>query len=450
MTSALAPGITAPAAEIAVPEPLVLNIRAYRREELDKKLTTANGRLARAGIDQQFVAVYEPYEKKVRRGGVELPDGTLFGGVEMVEDWLRVTLSDFSISTGHYTFVAALVAEEAGYTVHSAPGQNLDGWKRPPVDDIHCDHCNLKRDRKRLYIIRDERDGSLAQIGHSCIELYTGIKIKGLWALEFDKELRGFGEDDDLGGGGSDYRAPISAVLGMAFAFSDEGRSYISVNAAEAGVGAATGGEVRCALFYPPTRPSSRHPEAQRQYEKFIATMRRGYEFAKDEALVADILAAAETLKPGTDYADNMHVILAGESGYVGQRNVGILASLVAIYAREKELAVQRERAAKAVEGFLAPEGTRVKKQTKMTIKSVRMLDGVYGPTTILTGWTEDNYVIKWFASGRYDYKPGDTLVLSAFTVKKPAANGKGGHQIWEGQYQTVIQRPIIEEVIPA
>lgn len=434
MTSALAPGITAPAAEIAVPEPLVLNIRAYRREELDKKLATANGRLARAGIDQQFVAVYEPYEKKVRRGGVELPDGTLFGGVEMVEDWLRVTLSDFSISTGHYTFVAALVAEEAGYTVHSAPGQNLDGWKRPPVDDIHCDHCNLKRDRKRLYIIRDERDGSLAQIGHSCIELYTGIKIKGLWALEFDKELRGFGEDDDLGGGGSDYRAPISAVLGMAFAFSDEGRSYISVNAAEAGVGAATGGEVRCALFYPPTRPSSRHPEAQRQYEKFIATMRRGYEFAKDEALVADILAAAETLKPGTDYADNMHVILAGESGYVGQRNVGILASLVAIYAREKELAVKREQDKKAppAKGFLAPVKQRVKGIT-LALTTVRQFEGHYGWTTLLIGRTPEQHIVKWFASGQHNYEPGDTITLTAATVK--------AHEVYEGTDQTVITR---------
>lgn len=430
-----APVIAAPAPEIVVAEPIVLEIRAGRREELDAKLAAANKRLARAGISDRFSAAYEPFTKTVRKGAIELDDGTLFGGVDVLEDWLRVNLNEFSISTGHYTFVAALVAEEAGYTVHSAPGQSLDGWQRPPVDDIHCDHCNLKRDRKRLYIIRDERDGSLAQIGHSCIELYTGLKIKGLWALEFDQQLRGFDEDDDsYGGGGSRYSAPVNIVLGLAFSFSDEGRSYISVRAAEAGVGEATGGLVRSTIFYPPRQPSSRDPRVQAAWREYMDKVRRGYEFAKDEALISDIIASAETLKAGTDYADNMHVILAGESGYVGQRNVGILASLVAVYAREKELAVKREQEKKAppASGFLAPVKQRVK-DIEIALTTVRQFEGHYGWTTLLIGRTPEQHIVKWFASGRYDYEPGDTIKLAAATVK--------AHEVYEGTDQTVITR---------
>lgn len=429
-----APLIAAPAPEIVVAEPIVLEIRAGRREELDAKLATANKRLARAGISDRFSAQYEPFTKTVRKGAIELDDGTLFGGITALEDWLRVTLNEFSISTGHYTFVASLVAEEAGYTVHCAPGQSLDGWQRPPVDDIHCDHCNLKRDRRRLYIIRDERDGSLAQIGHSCIELYTGLKIKGLWALEFDQQLRGFGDDDDSYGGSREYSAPVNIVLGLAFSFSDEGRSYISVRAAEAGVGEATGGLVRSTIFYPPRQPSSRDPRVQAAWREYMGKVKRGYEFSKDEALIADILAAAETLRPGTDYADNMHVILAGESGYVSERNVGILASLVAVYAREKELAVKREQEAKAppASGFLAPVKQRVK-DIELALTTVRQFEGHYGWTTLLIGRTPDQHIVKWFASGRHDYEPGDTIKLSAATVK--------AHEIYEGIDQTVITR---------
>lgn len=432
--------VLAPAPEVEVADPIVLEIRAGRRGELDHKLEVANRRLARAGIDQRFAAQYEPFLKTVRKGAIELEDGTLFGGVEVQEEWLRVTMDEFRITTGHYTFVAALVAEEAGYTVHCAPGQSLDGWVRPPVDDIHCDHCNLKRDRKRLYIIRDDRDGSLHQIGHSCIELYTGLAIKGLWALEYDKELRGFGsgDDDGFGSGGTD-RAPIGAVLGMAFAFSDEGRRYVSVKAAECGVGAATGGQVRTALFHPPTRPITRHPQAVKEFEAFIATMRRGYEFAQDDGLIADIRKAADTLKPGTDYADNMHTILAGER--VSYRNIGILASLVAVYAREKELAVKREQEAKAppATGLLAPAKTRLR-DLKLTLTKVKFFDGEYGTRTLLEGRTDDQYVVVWWATGTHDYEVGDTLVIDA-TVKelKP----------FQGVDQTVVKNGRIKDHTP-
>lgn len=437
-----APVLTAPAPEIVVPEPFVLEIRAYRREELEKKLATANKRLARSGIhDQSFSAQYEPFTRKVRRGAIELPDGTLFGGVEVLENWLRVTLSDISISTGHYTFVAALVAEEAGYTVHCAPGQSLDGWKRPPVDDIHCDHCNLKRDRRRLYIIRDERDGSLAQIGHSCIELYTGLKIKGLWALEFDQQLRGFSEDDESYGGSREYSAPVNIVLGLAFAFSDEGRSYVSVRAAECGVGEATGGLVRSTIFYPPRQPQSRDPRVQAAWRKYCDTVQRGYEFAKDAALISDIIASAETLKAGTDYADNMHTILAGESGYVSERNVGILASLVAVYAREKELAVQRERKAPPAKGFLGEKGDKLR-DLEVTAKIVRVQDGLYGPSTWLVAFTDSGHEVTWSASGAKPWEPGDRIKIGSATVK--------GHRSYQGTDQTIITNGRNAEVVVA
>lgn len=423
-----------------VPEPIIVEFPAFRLEEWYKKIGVADRRLERAGLPP-FKWHLEHFDKKVRKGGVELEDGTLFGGIEAVEPWIRVHLDELTISAGHYTFVAALVAEEAGYTVHAAPGQNLDGWVRPPVDDIHCDHCGTKRDRKRLYIIRDDRDGSLVQVGHSCIELYTGLKLKGLWALTYGPELRAFGGEGD-GGSGRDYLVPVDRVLGLAFSLADEGKSYVSVKAADFGK-QPTAAAVRLALYgrvQPPQRKwfkrDSDYQKALDDYHAFLEKIRRGIEFSADADLIADIRKAADALAPGTDYADNMHTILAGEN--VSYRNIGILASLVAVYAKEKELAVKREQEKKAppAKGLLAPVKTRLR-GLEITLDKVKAFEGQYGTRTLLSGRTDTNHVVVWWATGDHtDYEPGDLLTIDATVDRLDPWQPRSGEAI----DQTVVK----------
>jgi len=338
------------------------------------------------------------------------------------------------------------VAEEAGYTVHTAPGQNLDGWKRPDVSDVHCDHCGTKRNRNRLYVIRNNATGELLQIGHNCIELYTGLSPKGLWSLQFDAELQSFADEDNGGGfGARDYGIPVDRVLGYAYSFSDHGRQYVSTKAAEWRPEAATAHLVRGWLISPPSRPTGSWvtPRMVAEWEAERQLALEGLEYSKDEKLIADIKSVAETLTPGTDYADNLAVILAGE--HVSGRNVGILASLVSVYARERELAVKREAAKKLVKGYIADEKVRVKAETRVTIQTVRFWEGDYGVTTFIVGRTDDMHAVVWKASGRKDVEVGDVLVLSAFTVK--------AHETYGDEnpiHQTVITRAVIKEVIPA
>jgi hypothetical protein len=421
-----------------VPEVTTLHIPSYRQDDLDKKISKANSRLDKTEITDRFAATYAPYEKMVLKGAIELIDpltGVVverIGGTLVAQPWLEVTLQTVRISAGHYTFVASLVAEEAGYTVHTAPDQSLDGWQRPEVGDMHCDHCNTNRYRKRLYVIRDERDGSLHQIGHNCIELYTGLSLKGLWVLEWGHEIRGWADEDEgCGFGSGDYGVPVNTVLGYAFAFSDEGRGYVSRKAAEFG-GVATVDKVREGLFgkVDPPSPRSRNYYAEKKaYDEYVAKCKLGWELSQNEELIGKIRAAAVTLKTGTDYADNMNVILAGER--VSGKNVGILSSLVAVYARENQLRADREQTTPAADGFVAPVGQRVKNIT-LTLSQVKMFDGNYGTTTLLVGRTSDQHVVKWFASGNHDYNIGDTITLDA-TVK--------AHDNYKGTDQTVVTR---------
>ncbi len=415
---------------------------ANRMTLLNAKLDATNVRLERSGIEGRFtVDSIVEFDCKRTVGGIELEDGTRMFGTEVTEPWVRVTINMVPLVLGDFTFVASLVPEEVGIITHVAPGQDLGGH-RPT--DMRCEHCGLDRRRTRAYIVRNNETGELVQVGHSCIELYTGCAPKGLWVLGFDAELQAFADEETGGFSNGDYGVRVQDVLGMAFAFSDQGRSYVSRNAAEASWGKlqATGGEVRAALFFPPRRPVGRSatPEAIAEYERFMANMRAGYEYGQDEKLIGDILASAATMKQGTDYADNVAILVQCER--VSGRNVGILASLVSVSARGKELAVQRERAPKAVAGFVAPVGTRVKWPVRLLLRTVKYWEGDYGVTTLLIGWDQDGHIVKWKASGRKDYEPGDTLVLSAFTVK--------AHDVWNEQDQTVIQRAVVAEVIAA
>jgi hypothetical protein len=422
------------APEVAVLEPRVYDIPAYRRELLDAKVAKANARLERAGVAERFSPQYESYTAKKLVGGVELPDGTYFGGTEIEVERYRVTLAEFGLAAGDYTFIASLVPEEAGITLHVAPGQSLGDWR--PAEFNVCDHCGLKRNRNRVYVVRNNETGELSQVGHNCIELYTGLSIKGLWALELDfSEFGGSEEDDDWGGGGfgrAVYTTAVDKVLAYAYVLTDEGRSYASTKVREWG-GVPTVDKVRHALYGRIERPREKdfrgahgaYLDACKAHEKLVADIKRAEALyqGKDPVLAA-IRDSAETLKPGSEYADNMAVILKGEN--VSTRNVGILASLVAVYARENQLRIEREKAPAPVAGFLGEPKQRIR-NFQITLKTVRFIDGHYGMSTLLIGHDAEGRQVKWFASGRHDYNEGDVLTLEAATVKRqiPAGSDK-------------------------
>lgn len=407
-------------------QPWTIEFPAYRLEAFTAKISQANGRLLRAGADVAFAPTLEAFTKTqvVEKVEVEVP-------------WYRATMDRFDLTLGDYTFIAALVAEEAGYTVHAAPGQNLDGWTRPDVNDIHCDHCGTTRQRTRVYIIRENSTGRLIQLGHNCIELYLGLHPKGLWALQFDEELERFArEDTGENFGARDYGAPIDAVLAYAWVFSDQGRDYQSTKVRDWG-GTPTVDIVRTALFVPPRPPYRPTPEAMADYRAYLAQLDEADRVAREEGdLLAAIRASVESVKEGTDYGDNLRVILAGER--VSGRNVGILASLVAVYAREESLRVERERAPKPAKGFLAPVGTRIRTEISLVLRTVRSRESEWGTRTFLVGYTPDQHCVVW-STGWLDVQVGDTLVLSAATVK--------AHEEYQGIDQTVVTRAKVARV---
>lgn len=403
-------------------------IPAYKLDAFQTKIAQANKKLARAGLDARFEVSYEEFEVKKNVSAVDRFVVSAHDAVYVYEPWVRATLTGpLTLRHGHFTFVASLVAEEAGITVHSAPGQELGGYA--PKGTTECDHCNVTRSRTRLYLVRDERDGSIVQLGHSCIELYTGIAPKGLWALTFDEDLAGFTRDDlDGGFGPRSYGASVNLVLAYAFAHADKGRAYVP----SSGFGVSTVSHVRTSLF----SDINRLKEADRAY--YIAKGAEAATYLADTELIAAIKAAVTETAEDSDYGRNLRVVLAGD--HVSGRNVGILASLVKVYARQQQLEAER-KAHPVVAGFIGEVGERVR-DISATAKTVVYSEGDYGMKTFLVAITDDGHTVAWNASKALDIEVGDTFTMGAATVK--------AHETYHGVDQSVITRPAKLAISPA
>lgn len=404
------------------------DIPEHRLAAFKDKIAAANKRLARTGIDARFEATYHQYDK-----------AETINGHTITRPYVLCTLNEFRLTIGNYTFMAALIAEEAGYVVACAPGQSLHGWTRPNHEEATCQHCNTARPRTRLYVVRNDDTGIITQLGHTCIALYTGINPKGLWALTFAEDLNDFAnksdEDEDAAADaqffavGRGYGADISTVLALAYALTNGGIAYISTARAAETDRTSTASAVRHQLFSKRTYMSCEQLTRMEAIDTEAATVRNNTE------LMTSIRAAAQTINTATDYGQNMHVILQGE--YVSSRSIGTLASLVAVYARAKADEVERQARPTPNTPHLADEGTKLT-DLQLTVKTIRQRDNHYGTSTYVTGYAPTGHLIGWKASKALDYEPGTTLNIKTAIVKE--------HTEYQGTPQTVITRARIAQ----
>lgn len=396
------------------------DIPAYNLDLFVVKVDQANRKLRSAGLSARFDVAYEEYYVEMPKDDPAEPD--------VFEERIRASLvGPLVIRNEDFIFAASLETVEAGVLVHSVPGVELGGYE--PRGDNNCDHCNLNRDRSRLYLVRDERDGSVKQVGHSCIEAYCGISPKGLWVLEIEEELERI---SGLGGGRREPDAvDIRGVIAMAWSVSDQGRNYLSVEAARERGEDASGAIVRGYLLNPP-KYNPKFPEAYQRYAH--ARDESAKLLADSPETVDEILAAADQLNADNDYGRNIQIILAAESGLASVKSIGLVASLVAIWSRDKVKRAERAIGHQVAEsGYLGQIGARVR-DIEIRLSVVRFFENEYGWSTLLIGRTQTNHAVKWFRSGKHDdLESGDTLKLESVSIK--------AHEEFNGDDVSVLTR---------
>lgn len=295
------------------------------------------------------------------------------------------------------------------FTIDTIPGLQLDQpIDRKAITAGHCDHCQISRQRKNTYILRDQT-GQTRQVGSTCIKDFLGWDGHIAW-LDNTTPAEG----DGLGA------EPLYRVADI----------ILTATA-----------DIRQRGFRPSAHDASTreftlleqgHYRARPDEARALADFRASIT-TEDRSRAVDVLAylTTEEFNDGSEYAANLATLVQAE--YVTARHFGILVSAPHAYARHLgELAARTARATSRHVGAVGEKLT-----TTGTVEKV-INCGVYnysGPTRYLYTWrsTEGN-LFKTFTTSKSfeDIDEGDTVTITG-TIKD--------HDTYDGAEQTTLTR---------
>lgn len=323
---------------------------------------------------------------------------------------------------GGFEFCATLEHLEGGNIIRAVPGVQVpENFRTVPPK---CDHCNLTRNRKDTYLVKDPA-GAWVQVGHSCVANYLGHRsLEQIGACaEVVRELEALEDEDALRGGGQGYSADSEWFLAMTCEVIDR-LGFTSTTKAKDEGRPATAQVVWAHLFPSPS------------------LMRDGGPFRvspKSEELARKVLAwVREELKPASDYEWNLRTACGGDR--VEQRQAGFVASAVPAYLR----AVGAKLAEATARANSAHFGT-VGKRDVFTLTCIKehTFETSFGLTTLYTFKDSAGNSAKWF-TGTGSLEVGKTYEVKA-TVKS--------HDEYQGTAQTNLTRVTVVrewEAVPA
>ena len=346
----------------------------------------------------------------------------VLGYVEQVE----VTVTGTPPRIAGWTFVATLewdtVSKQA--VIRKIDGLDIDlSAARPQFE--HCDHCNTQRARSNTYLLRHD-DGSFKQVGSTCLREFLGVEVN-LEALRLQPLRPGRGQQPAPPGasraaGDLPHRAGDHprVRLGLAgAAYSDP--SKIST-------------KERFGAYHWDWSKEGLGAETR-------ALSAEKYREGDDERATA-ILEWVRTVVDNSEYIGNLKAACAAEDDTFNVSNLGLVVSAPFAYQRYIE-----RQAAKAAEAkdtvnseFQGTVGERLR-GLRLTVKTVRYIDGQFGLTTLFILADAAGNSFKWFCSTGCQGEVGDTLVLDG-TVKK--------HEVYNDRKSTVITRCSVKEVVAA
>jgi hypothetical protein len=383
---------------------------ASKIEEAVNRIEKANRKLERAGVEERFTYTIEQFVEEDNEGHAY--------------QMAALNLSHPTIKSGDWSFVAAVDKTGDSLITRTLPSQELNGY-RP--EQFKCDHCQSNRFRKSTYLLRNE-EGEYKQVGSNCLESFTGVKPKALWALDYDpdEEENNYLNSGTRNWGGADSRLKTSELVAAALALSNNGENYRSQNTANEYGGVSTTSEVR-RYFFPPapmmvngrtidTSPTVDHMDYHEQAQRLIQETR---------------------FEGNSDYEANMRELMSQE--YTSIKHMGFVTSVVAA-ARRNQARAERTAAPRSV-GYLGVAGDKLRDVT-LTVKKVHhsygSMNGREYSSTLLIMADENGKEVKWSASGTRNYAKDDTLLIKSATIKELGE--------FNGNQQTIITRARVDE----
>lgn len=344
-------------------------------------------------------------------------------GFERVTRTYGLTLDAAEPKLAGWTFVAILSPTTEGTLIAAIPGQYAPAEYRDT--DLSCDHCGTVRNRKEVYLVRNE-EGEHKQIGSTCLRDFMGHgdphQIAG-WAealINLEAYLSSGGDYESMGGTAleSTY-ALLGYLLNSAFMIRTTG--WTSRTQAREGWGrGATADRVLDIYFGTPDERA-----------KIYKTNGRPTDEDRDLAMAALEWAA------GHDDESSDYLYAIGILGRLASlelpKHAGLGTSIIATYQRHLE--GERKRELTKDSEHIGEIGQRL--DFMVTVLRITILENAWPgqPTKRLLAMADlDGNILKTFttALAAWEMKEGETYAIRA-TVKK--------HEIYNGRKETLVTR---------
>lgn len=390
-----------------------LNARAERKG-LDGRVTLDVGEPylvtttdEATGIKQSFQAV----DVTVSTTPVRLGGGWKFAGVV---DYATLRDAD----QGHDS-----VGDASPVLLHSATGYQLPERFR---EHAVCDDCGRAMPRNKLIVAADT-DGNLTRLGTTCVRDVLGHNPAHL--LWWDEAVREIADDEEA------WDKPRDA------AWSKQDFLYEAIVAIDMfGYGkAGSGHSTRDLITQASKKPLDGDDDDLKAFRSKLASL-RGTE--REETLRAKADAVVEYIHSDafskrTEFGQNMEAALSAQ--FIIARSAGIAAYAPVAYDKAQEkTAAYEARIASVPNEWVGAVGDKV--ELTGMVRSIRTIDGFYGPKDIVTIDT-DQGVVKTFTTGEIaDYAQD---ALDSKTPLRFTATVKD-HDEWpkgSGQKETTLTR---------
>jgi len=414
-------------------EPRVYTVPEYHLEWLTEKVASLAKRATRLGVP-------EPKLITIKHWVREDPDydhQTLEGRPRI----RKTPVVDVRVEgeapklPGGWALTAVLQHTDGGNLVRTVPGREGDlplRFRDASPDD--CDHCHQRRRRNDTYVV--DKDGVFVQVGSTCIKDFLGHtnpERLAQWAAIVETVRQSLADEEAYGrsAGAPDAYAlddvtALAAGVTRRFGWVSKKAVQMAIEAGEP-FGRTTAERVRAHLDPKWVERARRyHPDqvAEPDYDLGDATI--------------DYWRAYFAGKPAdrwSDFDNNMHTVLS--ASHLDDRMIGYAAYLPAGFLKAREREASRE-AERRLQGGLAQTSEHQGKvgerlALKLTVTFVKYLEGAYG-ATMLTKLTDDaGNAFVWFASK--EYKPGDVLVGKATVKAHTERQGVKETQITRGSF---------------
>lgn len=354
---------------------------------------------------------------------------------DMVVDLVDIVIEGDAPKVEGYEFVATVDLRGSKPVVNRVPFDfddvDLSAFYET---DSHCDHCNSRRHRNDVLVLREAATGELIQIGRNCAADFFRSK-------EAQQMLAIYESVGGLGGNDEDFfsdrfprqevRVNLRALFTTAAAVVRTW-GYVSVSTARADDDAvSTRSRVHDNLFPWIGMDPSRvvRPEAADE--------------ARADLILAWIEEAWVNAEATSDFERKVQAVIEHYEGrpdvkYVRARNLNMLIWMIDGYdaAMEKRERKVREQTVKAASVWVGEIGERV--AMSLTLKLRRSFGSQWGTRNMCKFMDPEGNSVVWWANNGAD----EGIELEQTVVAKATVKDHGEYQ---GEKQTVVSRLKVE-----